>query len=58
MDAATVASIGYRDLMRSKRVIIPGALYRAVRVIMKFVPQGLVSDLRARQHRTTSSDRH
>lgn len=58
MDAATVASIAYRDLMKSKRVIIPGALYRAVRVIMKFVPQGLVSDLRARQHRTTSSDRH
>jgi short-subunit dehydrogenase len=57
-DAATVATIAYRDLMKGRRVIIPGAFYQAFRIIMKFVPQGLVSDLRARRRRITSLDRH
>jgi short-subunit dehydrogenase len=58
MDAATVAAIAYRDLMKNKRVIVPSAFLRIVVSTMKFVPQGLVSDLRARSHRKTSSDRH
>jgi len=58
MDAATVATIAYRDLMKGRKVIIPSAFYQAFRIIMKFVPQGLVSDLRARSHRKKSSDRH
>ena len=57
-DAATVATIAYRDLMKGRKVIIPSAFYQAFRIIMKFVPQGLVSDLRARRRRTTSLDRH
>ena len=57
MDAATVAAIAYRDLMKNKRVIVPSAFFRIVVSTMKFVPQGLVSDLRARSHRKTSSDR-
>ena len=57
MDAATVAAIAYRDLMKNKRVIVPSAFFRIVVSTMKFVPQGLMSDLRARSHRKTSSDR-
>jgi len=57
MDAATVAAIAYRDLMKNKRVIVPSAFFRIVVSTMRFVPQGLVSDLRARSHRKTSSDR-
>ena len=57
MDAQTVAAIAYRDLMKNKRVIVPSAFFRIVVSTMKFVPQGLVSDLRARSHRKTSSDR-
>jgi short-subunit dehydrogenase len=57
MDAATVAATAYRDLMKNKRVIVPSAFFRIVVSTMKFVPQGLVSDLRARSHRKTSSDR-
>jgi hypothetical protein len=56
-DAATVAAIAYRDLMKNKRVIVPSAFFRVFRVAMKFAPQGLVSDLRARSLRKTSSDR-
>jgi short-subunit dehydrogenase len=58
MDAATVAAIAYRDLMKNKRVIVPSAFLRIVVSTVKFVPQGLVSDLRARRHSSTSSDRH
>jgi hypothetical protein len=57
MDAPTVAATAYRDLMKNKRVIVPSAFFRIVVSTMKFVPQGLVSDLRARSHRKTSSDR-
>jgi hypothetical protein len=57
MDAATVAAIAYRDLMKNKRVIVPSAFFQIVVSTMRFVPQGLVSDLRARSHRKTSSDR-
>jgi short-subunit dehydrogenase len=52
MDAATVAAIAYSDLMKGKRTIIPSTFYQAFRIIMKFVPQGLLSDLRARLHRS------
>jgi hypothetical protein len=58
MDAARVAAIAYRDLMKNKRVIVPSAFFRIVVITMKFVPQGLVSDLRARRHSSTPSDRH
>jgi short-subunit dehydrogenase len=56
MDAATIATIAYRDLMKNRRVIIPGAFFRTVRIAMKFVPQGMVSDFRARSLRATRSD--
>jgi short-subunit dehydrogenase len=56
MDAATVATIAYRDLMKNRRVILPRTLFlRIIRVIMRIVPQGVMADLRARSHRTTSS---
>jgi short-subunit dehydrogenase len=58
MDAATVAAIAYRDLMKNKRVIVPSVFFRVLRIIMKFLPQGLVSDYRARSLRITSSNRH
>jgi short-subunit dehydrogenase len=56
MDVETVAAIAYRDLMKNKRVIVPSAFFRAFRVIMKFMPQGLVSDLRERSRRRNSSN--
>jgi short-subunit dehydrogenase len=56
VDAATVAAVAYRDLMKNKRVIVPSALFRVFRVTMKFMPQGLVSDLRERSHRGNSSN--
>ncbi len=56
MDAATVAAVAYRDMMKNKRVIVPSAFFRVFRVTMKFMPQGLVSDLRERSHRRNSSN--
>jgi len=53
-DAATVAAVAYRDLMKNKRVIVPSAFFRVFRVTMRFLPQGLVSDLRERSHRRSS----
>lgn len=58
MDATTVATIAYRDLMKNQRVIVPSAFFRVFRVAMKCIPQGLVSDYRARSLRKTSSERH
>ena len=58
MDAATVAAIAYRDLMKNERVIVPSTFFRVFRIIMKFLPQGLVSDYRARSLRMTSSNRN
>jgi uncharacterized protein len=54
-DVATVAELGYRDLMRNKRVIVPSVFFRVFRFTMKFMPQGLVSDLRERSRRRNSS---
>jgi short-subunit dehydrogenase len=56
MDAATVATVAYRDLMKNKRVIVPSAFFRVFRVTMRCLPQGLVSDLRERSHRRSSSN--
>jgi len=57
MDAAAVAASGYRGLMEGDRVIIPGAFYRVMTILMKFAPQELVSDLRARHQGVKSSDK-
>jgi uncharacterized protein len=56
-DVETVASVAYRDLMKGKRVIVPSTFFRVFRVTMKFMPQGLVSDLRERAHRRNPSNR-
>lgn len=58
MDAATVATIAYRDLMKNRRVILPSTLFlRIIRVIMRIVPQEVMADLRARSRRRASSNR-
>ena len=58
MDAATVAAIAYRDLMKNRRVILPSTLFlRIIRVIMRIVPQGMMADVRARSHGRASSNR-
>jgi short-subunit dehydrogenase len=56
MDAATVATVAYRDLMKNKRVIVPSTFFRVFRITMKFMPQGLVSDLRERSRTRNSSN--
>jgi short-subunit dehydrogenase len=38
MDAGVVAEIGYRGLMRGKRIVIPGALNKIMAALAKFVP--------------------
>lgn len=38
MDAGVVAEIGYRGLMRGKRVVIPGALNKVMAKLTNFVP--------------------
>jgi short-subunit dehydrogenase len=38
MDAGVVAEIGYRGLMRGKRIVIPGTLNKIMAALAKFVP--------------------
>ena len=42
MEASTVARIGYRGLMKNKRVVIPGAGNRLFAVLGRVFPRGLV----------------
>ena len=43
MDAARVAAIGYRGLMRGKTVIIPGLKNRLLAFVVRFAPRRLVT---------------
>src|SRR6185369_15554031 len=43
MDAAKVAEIGYRGLMKSKRVVIPGLLNHAAATLAKCLPATLTA---------------
>ena len=43
MDARTVAEAGYRGLMRGKRVVVPGAMNKAICGLLKFAPEGVVA---------------
>jgi len=38
MDAETVSRLGYRGLMRGKRIVIPGAFNRFASMLVRFVP--------------------
>jgi len=49
--AEQVARDGYRGLMQGRRVVVPGALNRAVTTIIRFAPRTLVLELIARQQR-------
>ena len=49
--AEQVARDGYRGLMQGSRVVVPGALNRAVTTIIRFAPRTLVLELIARQQR-------
>ena len=42
MDAATVARAGYRGLMKSRRVIIPGLRHKVFAVVAKLLPRRIV----------------
>ncbi|MEU8246122.1 SDR family oxidoreductase [Nonomuraea sp. NPDC048916] len=48
LDADDVARTAMRDLALGKRVSVPGALYKAVVAVGKFVPRGLVGAVSAR----------
>jgi uncharacterized protein len=49
--AEQVARDGYRGLMQGRRVVVPGAVNRAVTTIIRFAPRTLVLELIARQQR-------
>jgi len=49
--AEQVARDGYRGLTQGRRVVVPGALNRAVTTIIRFAPRTLVLELIARQQR-------
>lgn len=42
MDAATVAAIGYRGMMKNKTVIIPGFRNRLLAFSVRFTPRSVV----------------
>ena len=50
--AEQVARDGYRGLMQGRRVVIPGAVNRAVTTMIRFAPRTLVLELIARQQRS------
>jgi len=45
MEAAKVAEIGYKALMKGKRVVIPGMANKIQVFLMRFIPRNLVSKL-------------
>lgn len=45
MDAKTVAEIGYKALMKGKRVVIPGTVNRLSLFFMKFMPRKIVAGI-------------
>jgi hypothetical protein len=45
MDADVVAQIGYRGLMRGKRVVIPGALNKFTAMLASFVPTRMTTKI-------------
>jgi uncharacterized protein len=49
--AEQVARDGYRGLMQGRRVVVPGAINRAVTTMIRFAPRTLVLELIARQQR-------
>src|SRR5439155_10107611 len=49
--AEQVARNGYCGLMQGRRVVIPGAVNRAVTAMIRFAPRSLVLELIARQQR-------
>lgn len=46
--ADAVAAAAYRGLMKNKRLIIPGTVTRIERTMMRFIPQGLIGDIKAK----------
>jgi short-subunit dehydrogenase len=49
--AEEVARDGYRGLMQGRRVVVPGAVNRAVTMAVGLAPRSLLLDLIARQQR-------
>ena len=45
MDAKTVAEIGYKALMKGKRIVIPGTINKLSLFIMKFMPRKMVAGI-------------
>jgi uncharacterized protein len=45
MDAGVVARVGFRGLMRGKRVVIPGALNKLMTAVANFVPTGVTTKI-------------
>jgi hypothetical protein len=45
MDAGVVAWIGYRGLMRGKRVVIPGLLNKFTSTLVNFIPTGVTTKI-------------
>jgi hypothetical protein len=45
MDAGVVAQIGYRGLMRGKRVVIPGRLNKVMSTLTNFIPTRLTTKI-------------
>lgn len=43
MDASVVAQIGYRGLMRGKRIVIPGMLNKTTALLSRFTPTRLAT---------------
>jgi len=45
MDAATVAQIGYRGLMKGQRVVVPGLKNQILSLSVRFIPRNLVTKI-------------
>jgi short-subunit dehydrogenase len=50
MDARTVAEVGYRGLMRGKRVVIPGMTNKITSALAKRLPVALTTAIVRRIH--------
>jgi len=56
MDAAIVASVGYRGLMANKTVVIPGIKNRILTEVVRFFPRSLVTKFVRSMHELPSVD--